>query len=379
MSIDDHKKFMTRAMSLALKGQGITAPNPYVGATIVKRGRIVGEGYHRGPGKPHAEVVALRKAGRSARGSTMYLNLEPCCHQGRTGPCSEEIIRAGVSEVHFAATDPNPLVNGGGARSLRKAGIKVSRGPLTARAIALNELYRNRYLGSRPFVTLKTAQTLDGRIAGADGVSQWISGDKCLRLAHTLRAESDAVVIGAATAEADNPQLTVRKTRGTNPYRIVLSTSGRINPQLRLFRENNDRRTIVALSAKRIPRELREIRGLIIWQVEHGPDGLLLADLLRKAWDYGINSMLVEGGGRVSTSFLREELVDRHIMVIAPMALGEGPSAIQDFGHSTIKSALRYKNSKFEQCGNDIVFTGYPIFDNIPSRNKPSRNGLKAN
>lgn len=351
---------MKRALELAELGQGLTRPNPLVGAVIVRRGKIVGEGYHRRAGGRHAEVVALRSAAKQARGATMYVTLEPCSHQGRTAPCVEALITAGIAEVCYAIVDPNPLVNGAGARRLRAAGVRVSRGLMGKEAERLNEIYLNRYRGSRPFVILKTAQTLDGRIACANGHSQWISGVQSRRMAHRLRAEVDAVVVGSVTANLDDPQLTVRLVKGANPYRIVLTSSGRLNPKLRLLTDNKDRRTILATAARDLPKSVRDCDGLIVWSIEKAGEGLLLTDFLEKAWGFGIHSLLVEGGAQLATSFLRAGLVDKHIVSVAPRILGAGINAISDLGALRVDDAIGYDRVQFSPLGVDMVFSGYP-------------------
>ena len=359
-AISESRRWMELALELAEAGRGLTAPNPYVGAVLVKDGRVVGKGYHKRAGGPHAEILALKEAGRSARGATLYVTLEPCCHVGRTGPCVDEIIRAGVAEVYYGIIDPNPQVNGKGARKLSRAGVKTHRGLLRRSCERLNEIYLNRFRGERPFVILKTAQTLDGRIATSSGHSRWISSPESLKLAHRLRAEVDAVVVGAATAEADNPQLTVRRVKGSNPYRVIISTSGRVSPELKLFAENNDRKTILATAARNL-NGLADVQGLTVWNVRKRGKRLDLADFLEKAHQFGVNSLLVEGGGRLATSMLAQGLVDKHIVVIAPMTLGEGVNAVGDLGALRIDDAIRYSDVSFERLGPDLVFTGYPV------------------
>lgn len=351
---------MGRALELAACGSGLTRPNPLVGAVIVKRGKIVGEGYHRRAGGRHAEIVALRAAGKQARGATMYVTLEPCSHHGRTAPCAEALIKAGIADVRYAIVDPNPLVNGAGARRLRAEQVKVSRGLLRQEAERLNEIYLNRYRGSRPFVILKMAQTLDGRIACANGHSQWISGAESRRMAHRLRAEVDAVVIGSGTANLDDPQLTVRLVKGANPYRIILSSSGRLSSDLRLLADNKDRRTILATSALKLPKSALNQAGLIIWSIKKSRAGLSLPDFLEKAWGFGIHSLLIEGGARLATSFLRAGLVDKHIVSVAPRTLGAGIEAIADLGARRVDDAISYDRVQFSPLGPDMVFSGYP-------------------
>lgn len=351
---------MREALELAQRGRGLTAPNPYVGALVVKNGRVVGSGFHKRAGRPHAEALALRDAGSAARGATMYVTLEPCCHVGRTGPCTDRIIQAGVREVRFGMIDPNPLVNGGGARRLRRAGLAVTGGILRDECATLNEIYLNRFRRQRPFVILKTAQTLDGRIATASGHSQWISSPNTLKLAHRLRAEVDGVVVGAATAEADDPQLTVRRVKGQNPYRIVLSTRGDVRPSLRLFTDNRDSKTVLVTAAPSLSAQLERTPGLIVWTVRKRGRRIDLEDFLNTAHAFGINSLLVEGGGRLATTLLAQGLVDKHIVALAPLTLGAGIDAVGALGAAKIDDAIHYDRVQFEQMGPDMVFSGYP-------------------
>ena len=351
---------MRRALELAERGRGLTAPNPCVGAVVVRNGEIVGEGYHQKAGSRHAEIAALKQAGPQAKGASLYVTLEPCCHTGRTGPCTTAIIAAGIREVYFAMIDPNPLVNGQGARILRKAGLLVRKGLLRTEAERLNEIYCNRFVGKRPFVILKSAQTLDGRIACANGRSQWISGQQSRKLAHRLRAEVDAVVLGSRAAEIDNPQLTVRHVKGENPYRIVLSTEAGVSPDLRLFTDNADKRTILVTCKDSLPQPLRKSRGLCWWTVKRAGGRLDLEDFLTKARSFGINSILVEGGGRLATDFLKLGLVDKHIVIIAPLTLGSGIDAVGALNSRDVSEAVTYDAVVFTPIGGDVMFTGYP-------------------
>ncbi len=355
---------MRMALSLAEKGRGGTSPNPMVGAVLVKAGKVVGRGFHRAAGRDHAERVAVKAAGAGARGATLYVTLEPCCHEGRTSPCTEVIITAGIRKVVYSTKDPDPRVNGKGARLLKRAGLIVENGLLKAQARRLNEAYFTSLKYGRPFVVLKTAQTLDGRIAAAGGDSRWISGDKSLKLAHRLRAEVDAVVIGMGTLRRDDPSLTVRNVTGNSPYRIVLSRSLDFPARCRLLDANRDCRTIIATTAVDHKRFARTARGqstsLIFWHLHVGPDGRLdLRDLADKAHRFGFRSLLVEGGSQLATSFLQAGLVDKYIIITAPILLGEGINSIGRLGVRAVKDALAFKEYSFERSGSDMVFVGY--------------------
>ncbi len=335
-----------------------------VGAVIVKKGKIVSEGYHRRVGEAHAEQAALKKAGQNAAGATLFVNLEPCCHTGRTGPCTEAIIKAEIKRVVYSVKDPNPQVNGKGAKILKRAGVIVESGLLKKEALLLNDSYFGYHKNKRPFIILKTAQTLDGKIATITGDSNWISGPRSLKLAHRLRAEVDAVVVGMGTVRKDNPALTVRLAKGENPYRIVLSGSLEFPPRCRLLDNNSDYKTIVASTTKAIEKFSRTKRGrhsLIYWSLRTDNDGLLdLHDFVTKADDFGFHSLLIEGGGRVATSFLKAGLVDKYIAIIAPLLLGSGVCAVGDIAVRRLTDAISFDRYSFQKNGTDNLFIGYP-------------------
>ncbi len=328
----------------------------------MKGREIVGEGYHRAAGLAHAEVVALRNAGAKARGATIYVTLEPCCHTGRTGPCTEAILKAGIRRVFYAVDDPDSRVNCCGGNCLRKGGLDVVRNVLREEAIRLNEVYFGYHRLGRPYVILKLAQTLDGRIATRTGDSQWISGPPALKLAHQLRAEADAVVVGMGTVAADDPALTVRKATGANPYRIVLTNSIKFPRQCQLIDDNLDYKTIVATSdasAARLARRKRG-RGVIIWSIKTDRKGhLRLDDFLRKADDFGLRSVMVEGGASLATSFLKAGLVDKYMQVSAPKIIGSGIEGVGDLKIRKLKDAIQLVDCSFENLGDDCLFTGY--------------------
>ncbi len=354
------------AISLALKGRGAVSPNPMVGAILVKGRGVVGRGFHAGPGRPHAETLAIRKAGATARGSTLYVNLEPCSHTGRTGPCTTAIINAGIKRVVASVQDPNPTVNGRGFRTLRKAGIKVEVGSMRREAIMLNDAYFGYYHNSRPFIVVKTAQTLDGRIATATGDSRWISSESSRQYAHQLRADADGVIVGMGTVRTDNPALTVRHVRGENPYRIVLSGSLRFPSKCALLDNNDDFRTIVAGPEKEIERfgRTRKAKGIILWKVRRDRRGFLdLQDFLKRADDFGLRSLLVEGGSRIVTSFMKAKLVDKYVAIVAPLLLGKGVEAVGDLNIKQIAGAIRLENVSFGSDGPDCHVVGYPRWE----------------
>ena len=363
MASEADKKYMHKALELARKGRFKTAPNPLVGSVIVRNGRIIGEGWHRKAGSDHAEIAAMKNAGSSVKGATVYVTLEPCCHTGRTGPCTDALIDAGVRRVVFAATDPDPRVKGKGARRLRNAGIEVSSGVLRRESERLNEIFFAYHRLGRPFIILKTAQTIDGRIASTTGDSKWISSKASRRMAHELRAEVDGVVVGGQTVRRDNPSLTVRHVNGSNPYRIVLTGSLRFPKECTLLDENTDYRTIVAGNGDLVSRFSRSKRGkgVIMWSLEMGNDGFLdVRDLVKQAHQFGLRSLLIEGGNRVATSFLKAGLVDKYIAFIAPKVLGEGVNAVGDLRIRAISRAITFNRSEMVPNGDDMIFVGYP-------------------
>jgi len=349
---------MQTALKLAERGRGRTAPNPMVGAVIVKNGRIVGQGFHKKAGTAHAEIVALADAGRAARGATLYVTLEPCSHHGRTGPCALAVVEAGIAQVFYAIKDPNPLVNGRGAGMLRKGGVKTHCGLLRAEASRLNEVYLKYITTGRPFVTLKLAQSLDGRIAAVGGDSDWISSAVSRTMVHRMRAESDAVVVGAGTVTADNPELTVRMVKGKNPYRIIVSAHPDFKKSLKLFRNNDDARTIVATSKKSA--EKVKAKNLTVWTVKNSHGRIDLDDFIEKAGRFGIRSMLVEGGGKLATSFLKAGLVDKLMVFTAPLIIGKGIDGVGDLKVNHIAEAMGFDECVFKPSGTDMMFVGYP-------------------
>jgi diaminohydroxyphosphoribosylaminopyrimidine deaminase/5-amino-6-(5-phosphoribosylamino)uracil reductase len=357
------RKFMQRALELAQRGRGKTSPNPMVGAIIVKNNRIIGEGYHRRMGADHAEVVALKRAGKAASNAIVYVTLEPCCHTGHTGPCVEALIRAGLKRVVYAIKDPDPRVNGKGGRLLRKAGIDVKRGILAKEAARLNETYIGYHRNMRPFVILKMAQTLDGRIATSTGDSKWITGLPARKFAHQLRSEVDAVVIGMGTVKADNPVLTVRHVKGKNPYRVVVTSSLDFPTVCHLLDNNGDCKTIVATSQKMIDSlaRRRKSKELTYWSIKQDRCGLLdLSDFLDKAAAFGFRSMLIEGGSSLATSVVKAGLVDKFVIITAPKLIGEGKNSIGDLEIKKIMGAIDLEQVSYETCGHDMIVIGYP-------------------
>jgi diaminohydroxyphosphoribosylaminopyrimidine deaminase/5-amino-6-(5-phosphoribosylamino)uracil reductase len=353
-----HTAMIKKAIQLARKGEGYTSPNPMVGAVIFNRDRIIATGYHKKAGGPHAEIVALRKAGEDARGASIAVNLEPCCHVGKTGPCTEAILLAGIKRVIYSIEDPFMRVNGNGARILDRKGIKVIKGICADDATRLNEAYLKYVTTGRPFVVLKTAQSLDGRIATRTGESQWISCPEALTFAHKLRARCDAVAIGSGTAMADNPKLTVRRVKGPNPLRIILTSSDALPTSMTLLAENDGNNTIVATTREQMA--VGKYRMVTNWPVRKGKDGLDLSSFLERAGKNGVTSIMFEGGGRLATSLLKKKLVDKFYLIIAPLVIGTGTETVADLGVRRLGDAIRFDKYGFKKIGTDTLFWGYP-------------------
>jgi diaminohydroxyphosphoribosylaminopyrimidine deaminase/5-amino-6-(5-phosphoribosylamino)uracil reductase len=352
---------MGRALRLAARGRGWTSPNPMVGAVIVKRERVVGEGYHHEVGGPHAEVWALEAAGANARGATVYVGLEPCCHHGRTPPCTRALIAAGVKRVVAASLDPDRRVSGQGVRQLRDAGIRVDIGVREAEARRLNEGYVKRVTTGLPFVSLKAAMSLDGKIATAGGESQWITGEPARKLAHRLRAEHDAVVVGVETALADDPQLTVRTARGRSPLRVVVDSRARTPATARLLAAH-ERRPIIAVTeaAPEANRRRLEAAGAAVW-VSPAVNGRVdLCRLLRRLAEEGVNSVLVEGGGTLAAGALAAGVVDRVYFFVAPLILGGAGALtpVEGEGARRLAAAWRVQSMRVRRVGEDLLITG---------------------
>ena len=346
---------MRKALRLARKGAGRTAPNPAVGAVVVRRGRVLGEGYHHAAGLPHAEIEALREAGRAARGADLYVTLEPCNHRGRTGPCTDAILAAGVARVAYAMDDPNPGVSGGGARRLRDAGLFVHRGLMEAEARELNRGFCRWVVSGKPFVTLKLAVSLDGQIAAAGGRSRWITGEAARRRVHRMRSEADAVLVGGETARRDDPALTARLPGGHDPRRVILTSRPVELANGRIFREPGGE--VIVVCRKDVPeRDVRAVRnagGRVLRLPTRG--GTVRArDFLAALGAEGITSLLVEGGGRTAGWLVSEGAVDRYVVFVAPLLLGEGIRSVSGWASRSPSSGKRLAFTSVRRVGPDI-------------------------
>jgi len=365
MKRSQDEKFMSLALRLARLGAGSVSPNPMVGAVLVKSGEVVATGYHRAFALAHAEVEALQKVGFRAKGMDLYVNLEPCCHYGNTPPCTDAIIRAGVKRVIVGTVDKNPMVSGRGIAKLREAGVEVEVGVLEAQASKLNEGFFKWVTTGLPFVTLKLAITLDGKIADRNLVSRWISSPESRRLVHKLRAVSDCIMVGAGTFRADNPTLlpvevsSLRKT----PIRTVISSKGDIavSDETNLLR-TKDKGKIVLACAEGVDKErikALNLLGFEVWVVKEKDGGVDMKELLKVMGDKGLVYVLVEGGARLSASLLAEDLVDKLILFVAPKLLCD-PHAVPmvtDLGIRTLSQTKGFTVEAVKKVGQDVMLT----------------------
>ncbi|MHB8053816.1 MAG: bifunctional diaminohydroxyphosphoribosylaminopyrimidine deaminase/5-amino-6-(5-phosphoribosylamino)uracil reductase RibD [Candidatus Aminicenantales bacterium] len=361
--------FLDMAEALAVRALGATHPNPHVGAVVVRDGKIVGAGHHEAAGRPHAEIAALHKAGKKAVGATLYLTLEPCVHWGRTPPCAETVLSSGIRRVVIAALDPNPVIHGLGIRRLRRGGLAVDVADRAARKSGLNEMHEKYIVAKRPFVTLKAALSLDGKLATRAGDARWISSPEARVYAHFLRSENDAVLVGTNTIRHDDPRLTVRPPgrKGKPIVRVVLDPDLRTPPDAKLFSQKDGgpvllyARAAAADRARRIRKSRLERSGAEV--IEVGGSGRAL-DLDRVLSDLGrreIAGLLVEGGGRTAVGFIEAGLVDKAIFVFAPLLIG-GRDAVSLFGgrgFRRLADAPRLSRISSFRLGGDLFMEGY--------------------
>ncbi len=352
-----HETHMSKCLELAAKGAGYVSPNPMVGCVIVKNGKVISEGYHSQFGSAHAEVNAIESAeakGINLKGSAMYINLEPCVHQGKTPPCVDEIIKHRISEVIAGTKDPNPLVGGKGIKKLQKNGLKVTVGVLEDECRQLNKFFFKLMKTKLPYVTLKAAQTLDGKIAASDGRSKWISSDQSRKFVHELRSRYDAVLVGKNTVELDDPELTVRLAKGRNPFRISIEHDLALNLNNKLYSDKYSDKTIVISSKE--PEEflsrILEQRKIKVITAKSANGIIDLKDALKKVARLGINSILVEGGAITFTEFLNQKAADELLIFTSPKIMGEG---IGTFKSGTKFDFTKAKKFSAEMSGNDFL------------------------
>jgi len=358
----DDEHWMRKVLRLAEKGRGRTSPNPLVGAILVKNGKVVGEGYHARAGEAHAEIIALQRARERAQKATLYINLEPCTHYGKTPPCAPQVIRAGVKNVVIGMEDPNPLVRGKGIKTLKKAGLNVRAGILERECRRLNEAFSKYIRAKEPFVILKVAATLDGKIATREGDSKWISGDASRRFVHRLRDEVDGVLVGIGTVLRDDPLLTTRINGGRDPYRIVLDSRLKIPEEAKVVGDSPTKLIIVATeSAPKDKIERLEMRGVRVLTLESKEGRIDLKSCLSKLGEMGMMSVMVEGGNQVNGSFFDESLIDKLLLFLSPRLIGD-PEAAGIFGGrgvSKLPEAVPLREMKARRIGEDILLEGY--------------------
>jgi diaminohydroxyphosphoribosylaminopyrimidine deaminase/5-amino-6-(5-phosphoribosylamino)uracil reductase len=365
LTVERYEAQMRQALELAARGWGGVSPNPMVGAIVLRGDAVVGEGWHEGPGTAHAEVMALRDAGDRARGATVVCSLEPCDHVGRTGPCTRALIEAGVARVVIGAGDPNPVVDGAGVARLRDAGIEVVTDVLASEAHRLNEAYDHHVATGRPFVTLKMASTLDGRSAAIDGSSRWITGDDARADVQRLRAGADAIVVGAGTALADDPSLTVRApelARSRQPLRVMVDTAGRVAPSGNLFDRSTP--TLVATTdlapASRIDAWTGAGAEVLVLDRD-AAGGVSLDALMAALGKRDVQGALVEGGATLAWSLVRDGLVDKIVQYVAPLIVGgaAAPGVVGGEGYAPIGHALRLDIASVDRIGPDLRVEAY--------------------
>ncbi|MEL7027613.1 MAG: bifunctional diaminohydroxyphosphoribosylaminopyrimidine deaminase/5-amino-6-(5-phosphoribosylamino)uracil reductase RibD [Pseudomonadota bacterium] len=359
----DAERHMRRALKLAERGAGFVSPNPLVGCVIVRDGAVVGEGWHHAAGEPHAEVEALKAAGENARGATLYVTLEPCNHHGRTPPCTDAILAAGVTEVVYAAADPNPKAAGGAAR-LAEAGVRVRGGVCENDAHAQNRVFFASLLSNRPYVFAKFAASLDGKIATRTGDSQWITGREARARGHDLRQMADAILVGADTVIADDPSLTARPEGRTpaHPLRVILDSRGRTPIEARVFDPELPGRTLIAGVDTPSPLRAAALAARNVEVLTVAPDDkgrVDIAALLIALKARGVQSVMVEGGGAALGSVFDAGLVDEVWAFLAPVIIGgESPSPVGGLGVASLAEAFRLNACEVEQAGTDILLRG---------------------
>jgi len=361
-SLDE--KYMRMALRLAERAKGRTSPNPMVGAVVVKNGHIVGRGYHRKAGEPHAEAIALKKAGPAAKGATLYVTLEPCSHTNkRTPPCTPFVIRSGVKRVVIAMIDPNPRVSGGGIRTIRKSGTELVTGVLEAEAKKLNEAFIKHVTTKMPFATLKIAQTLDGKIATASGESKWITGEEAREEGHRLRDINDAIIVGINTVLKDNPSLTTRIHGGRDPIRVIVDSRLRIPLNAKVLIQKSPAKTMIATLSNVPESKIKKLQniGAEVLTIKSAHGRVDLRDLVKKLGKKDIMNVLIEGGAEVNASALQSNIVDKIVMFIAP-AIMTGKDSLCSVGGispKTLDHSIKLHSVTSRFIGQDLMIEGY--------------------
>jgi diaminohydroxyphosphoribosylaminopyrimidine deaminase/5-amino-6-(5-phosphoribosylamino)uracil reductase len=357
--------YLQMAYGLAEQAKGWASPNPLVGAVIVKRDTIIGFGYHRRPGQPHAEVVALQRAGREAKNSTAYITLEPCIHWGRTPPCTDSIIQAGIKKVVVSSLDPNPLVYRKGTRKLEQRGIAVSVGLLAERNKRLNESYLKYITNKIPFITVKAAVSADGKMATETHASRWITSRTTREYVHLLRGENDAIMVGINTILKDNPRLTVRHRNWPRKRitRVILDSTLRLPVNSRICDTLDHGEIVVFTSRKASPEKINALtkKGIQVITLSYTGAKINIHKVLSWLGSHEISSVLVEGGSLLLSSIFKERLADKIFLMRSPILIGgkEAPTIFEGRGAATVKESLRLKRTRFFPIGNDTICEGY--------------------
>ncbi len=352
------------ALRLAAKAKGRTSPNPMVGAVVVKNGKVIARGWHQKAGEPHAEAIALRKAGKAANGATLYVTLEPCSHTNkRTPPCTPLVIQSGVKRVVVAMIDPNPRVSGNGIKTLKKAGVSAVSGVLEAEARRLNEAFIKHITTGLPFVTLKVAQTLDGKTATASGESKWITGEQARFEGHRLRDSNDAILVGINTVLKDNPSLTARVPKGRDPIRIVVDSTLRVPVNAKIITQKSSARTLIATLATAQKTKIEKLQnaGAEVLLVKGRGGRVDLRDLMKKLGARGIMSVLIEGGAEVHASAIASGIADKLAVFIAPMLMTGRDSlcSIGGISPARLSQTVRLHDVSIRSMGPDFMVEGY--------------------
>jgi diaminohydroxyphosphoribosylaminopyrimidine deaminase/5-amino-6-(5-phosphoribosylamino)uracil reductase len=359
------EKYMLRALELAGRARGLTRPNPMVGCVIVRRGAVAGEGFHQRAGAPHAEVMAIREAGKETLGADLYVNLEPCCHHGRTPPCTEAIITAGIGRVYAAMEDPNPRVSGRGGGILSRAGIPVTYGLSAESAGRLNETYLKHVRTGLPFVFIKSAVSLDGKTATRTGDSRWITGEEERAVVHDMRNGADAILVGIGTVLADDPRLTTRVPggKGRNPDRVVMDPLLRIPHRAKVLTQGGEGKTIIVTTGQASGEradKLRELGAEVMVMKKQG-QFIDMKELMTIFGKRGVASVMIEGGSEVAASALSAGVVDKVVYFIAPTIIGgkEAPGAVGGEGVSSLRDAISLWDLSYTRVGKSIMVEGY--------------------
>lgn len=349
---------MKRAITLASRGTGTVSPNPLVGCIIIKKGKIIGKGWHKISGGNHAEVEAIKNATKNVAGATLVINLEPCNHTGKTPPCTDLIIEKKIARVVIGMIDPNPMVSGKGIKALQNAGIEVIVGVLENKVQWLNRYFTKFITKNQPYVVLKAAQSLDGCIATKTGESKWISCEESRKRVHKLRSKIDAVIVGEGTVAKDNPELTVKLVKGRNPKRIILDTNLSLSLQTKALNDSQRKDTFVFCtkeSAKTAKADTLRISGITICPIQIDSRGYVHIDeLLSMLASKGITSVLVEGGSKVFSSFLLENATDELHLFNAPIIIGNGLHSFESVNTNSLKKATQFTLKSVGKCGSDI-------------------------